>query len=203
LIGLEIVLKVFGMSSMELARKLNINRANISMWFSGKRKIPSDRIVELSAIFKGIPSEYFQKELRKSEELEVQMIYLQQTDTSETVEVPVTDENGKIVGWGEESYSDHAGFIDFLDTRQSIEALKERIEDLVEEDKDDETARVLLDQILDTIEFGEEDQKNFLRVLFQYLNIGDYSDFTEEYEELKQYLKKNNLLKKQKQDEEK
>lgn len=191
MIGLEVVLKVYGISSIELAKKLNINRANVSMWLSKKRKIPSERVEELSTIFNGIPTEYLQKELTKSEELEIQIIYLQQTDKFETIEVPVTDEEGNTVAWREEFYSAHAGVIDFLDNEQTNFLIMEKVKELV---IDNEEAKRLIHDFLNIMERGRRKQIEFLTELLIYLNGKKETLFMEKYEDLEQYLKKHHVI---------
>lgn len=74
MIGLEYVLRLWDITQQELADKLEIKRQNIDAWIRGKRKIPQKHIPRLSEIFKGIPQEYFQKELTDIEKIEIQKI---------------------------------------------------------------------------------------------------------------------------------
>lgn len=189
--GLSFILNVYGLEAKDLAQKLGVSKTGVSLWVNGKRNIPQTRLEQISAMFKSIPIKYFQKELLKSEELEIQMIYLNQKDTTEIAEVPVLDENGNIIAWHVESYSANAGMIDILDNKQAIAVITEKVEELV---ADDEEAKRLIHDFLNILEKGKRNHIEFLTELLIYLNAKKETLFMEKYVDLEQYLKKHNLI---------
>ncbi len=70
--GLAYVLELYNVTQQELADKLQIKRQNIDAWLRRRRKIPEKHLVNLSKIFKGIDSSYFQKELTETEKIDIQ-----------------------------------------------------------------------------------------------------------------------------------
>lgn len=74
MIGLEYICGLYKKSYNSLAEELKISRQSINGWVKGLRKIPQKHIPRLSEIFKGIPQEYFQKELTDIEKIEIQKI---------------------------------------------------------------------------------------------------------------------------------
>ncbi|PWW02520.1 hypothetical protein DFQ01_109145 [Paenibacillus cellulosilyticus] len=73
MIGLEFICKVHKKDQKEIAEKLKIAAPNISSWLKGTRDIPSKYLPILSKIFRGISSEYFQKELTYVDELKIRI----------------------------------------------------------------------------------------------------------------------------------
>ncbi|NFE75501.1 helix-turn-helix transcriptional regulator [Clostridium botulinum] len=69
---LSYVLELYNLTQQELADKLQIKRQNIDAWLRKRRKIPEKHLVNLSKIFKGIDSSYFQKELTEIEKIDIQ-----------------------------------------------------------------------------------------------------------------------------------
>lgn len=80
MIGLEFICKVYNIENKELAEKLKIVPTNISSWLKGTREIPKKYLSVLSKIFKGIASEYFQKELTHVDELKIRIHYIETMD---------------------------------------------------------------------------------------------------------------------------
>lgn len=70
--GLSFILQLYNVTQQELADKLQIKRQNIDAWLRKRRKIPEKHLVNLSKIFKGIDSSYFQKELTEIEKIDIQ-----------------------------------------------------------------------------------------------------------------------------------
>lgn len=91
MLGLEYILEEFGMSKAELAEKLKIDRANITMWLSGVRPIPKKHLPKLVAIF-NLPENYFCEQIDKERKLEIQNVKL--TREYYNVEDTIIDELG-------------------------------------------------------------------------------------------------------------
>ncbi|WP_051238875.1 helix-turn-helix domain-containing protein [Clostridium butyricum] len=72
MVGLSYILQLYNVTQQELADKLQIKRQNIDAWLRKRRKIPEKHLVNLSKIFKGIDSSYFQKELTEIEKIDIQ-----------------------------------------------------------------------------------------------------------------------------------
>lgn len=191
MIGLQVICSVYKIEYKDLARELSITPQTINSWLRKKRNIPETRIDQLSQYFQNIPREYFQKTLTKSEEINVQIIYLEHTDTIETIEIPVTDDDGNYMGWREESYSAHAGIIGHLDNGQQIEQIIERVRELGIEEISE---RITFNNFLDVLDRGNAIQMEFLKELLLYLNNKEDSQFMIKYEELGAYLRKYNVL---------
>ena len=61
--GLKYIMKLENMTTLEVAQRLKVNRSLISVWQTGRRKIPDNRINELIGIFPKYPAYYFNKDL--------------------------------------------------------------------------------------------------------------------------------------------
>lgn len=71
MIGLEYIIGLYNMQSVELAEKLGIKKQNINMWIKRKQKIPKKYLPILEELF-GIDQEYFSKDLIEIDKLEIQ-----------------------------------------------------------------------------------------------------------------------------------
>ena len=81
MLGLNYIRNIYGLSMQELAEKLGISKQAISKWEKGEKKIPQSRIQQLSEeVFKGIPLDYYSKELNRIEQLVVQKNQIKTTD---------------------------------------------------------------------------------------------------------------------------
>ena len=100
MIGLEFVCQHFKMDQKELAEKLQITPTNISSWFKRTREIPTKYLVELSKILKGLPPEYFQRELSGIDELKIKIYYIEHLDYEQRTEeftVSAVDDPTKLI----------------------------------------------------------------------------------------------------------
>ena len=61
--GLRYIMQLEGLTTIDVAKKLKVNRSLISVWQTGKRDIPDSRIGDLAGIFPKYPAYYFNKEL--------------------------------------------------------------------------------------------------------------------------------------------
>lgn len=94
MIGLEYIRTLYGDTTTLLAEKLNISNVNISHWENQKKIIPPKRLAELSAIY-NLPETLFQKELTKSEELQVKYQKLSDEYSKSIIEYATTCEGDK------------------------------------------------------------------------------------------------------------
>ncbi|WP_404323940.1 helix-turn-helix domain-containing protein [Cytobacillus firmus] len=119
IIGLEKLAKTFGLSVNQIAQELGIGRQTVYDWLKGKRKIPKERIEQLSKIpeFSHVNKDLFQKEIVEADELEIELAYFQHLSAKHSEEL--VDEEG-IPFTLDPYYQD----------RVAIEALKERAEEI-------------------------------------------------------------------------
>lgn len=61
--GLRYIMQLEGLTTSDVAKRLNVNRSLISIWQTSKRDIPDSRIGELAGIFPKYPAYYYNKEL--------------------------------------------------------------------------------------------------------------------------------------------
>ncbi|MDM0470669.1 helix-turn-helix transcriptional regulator [Clostridium perfringens] len=94
MIGIQYLCEIFGISYADLGRRLGISRQTIAAWTSGRRKVSEKHYEKLKEIFKGIPEEYFQKELTELDKLKLQQLKLE-TDTFEYTYTDVIWDNEK------------------------------------------------------------------------------------------------------------
>lgn len=73
MIGLEYLLDINNMQSKQLAEMLGVGKATVSSWINKKRLISTKHYEKLKEIFK-VPCDYFQKELTKFDQIELQKI---------------------------------------------------------------------------------------------------------------------------------
>ncbi|MEC0248167.1 hypothetical protein P4H65_20430 [Paenibacillus chitinolyticus] len=201
--GLKYILETYKMSNVDLANKLEINRANISMWLKNK-EIPAARIQDLKKIFPQIPEPLFNKELKKSEQLSIQQIYFTVTDQFESVRSQHIDsETGKEI-WFTETVSENEGFIRFLEHEHEKVSLLEKYETLIE-DNDMGNSRInLLEDLASVIERNEPRSLELLDMVLYYLQDKHKSDFdsvfwnvgepNETYKEFHAFLEKHKFI---------
>ena len=58
MIGLELILRLYGMQQKDLAENLGINKQNITLWIKGKQNIPKKYLPILADIF-GLDDAFF------------------------------------------------------------------------------------------------------------------------------------------------
>lgn len=61
--GLRYIMQLEGLTTIDVAKRLKVNRSLISVWQTGKRDIPDSRIGDLAGVFPKYPAYYFNKEL--------------------------------------------------------------------------------------------------------------------------------------------
>ena len=73
MLGLTYLRNTYNFTLQELGDKLGVSNQTISKWEKGIKKIPQNRILQMSEeIFKGVPLDYYDKVLSVVEELEVE-----------------------------------------------------------------------------------------------------------------------------------
>lgn len=70
MLGLKYIRNTFGLTMKELAEKLNVSANTINLWEKGTMDITEERLIQLENFFK-IPKEYFQKELKEEDKLNI------------------------------------------------------------------------------------------------------------------------------------
>ncbi|MYL33247.1 helix-turn-helix domain-containing protein [Pontibacillus yanchengensis] len=77
MIGIKHILATFQINGNQVARRLNISRQTVSDWINGKRKIPKERINQISHFqeFEFVDRELFSKILSDVEEQKVIVAY--------------------------------------------------------------------------------------------------------------------------------
>jgi len=97
-VGLQYVLQVFKVSNTELAQELDIDRSNITIWFSGSRSIPKKYLSKLAAKFK-MPEEYLTNKVDDIRKLEINNIKLKNENEIIKFEDTLIDESGELVSY--------------------------------------------------------------------------------------------------------
>ncbi|MNK43709.1 hypothetical protein D3C87_624240 [compost metagenome] len=73
--GLKLACNLYGINFSDIADKMGINRANISMWIKNG-SIPEERLPVLEKMFPELMTEYFTKGLTENEIVEVKKAHL-------------------------------------------------------------------------------------------------------------------------------
>ncbi|PFF01366.1 hypothetical protein CN325_03740 [Bacillus thuringiensis] len=99
IIGLEKVINVFNFNANKIAKEIGVSRQTVYDWLKGKRKIPKERIDQLTEIpeFKYVNKELFQKEIDNVDEIDIEIArtkYRSDMDSEEVEDefygIPVT-----------------------------------------------------------------------------------------------------------------
>ena len=72
--GLKYIMQLEGATTVDVAKKMKVNRSLISVWQTGRRLIPDDRISKLAGIFPQYPAYYFNKELSEEDMIAIRDI---------------------------------------------------------------------------------------------------------------------------------
>ena len=72
--GLKYIMQLEGATTVDVAKKMKVNRSLISVWQTGRRFIPDDRVSELAGIFPQYPAYYFNKELSEEDMIAIRDI---------------------------------------------------------------------------------------------------------------------------------
>ncbi|MDM5226080.1 hypothetical protein QUF73_07635 [Cytobacillus sp. NJ13] len=94
IIGLEKIIKTFNLNATQIAKELGISKYNVYDWLKDRRKIPKDRLEQLSKIpeFSHVDKNLFQKEIDKADELEIELAYFKHLSAKHSEEM--VDEEG-------------------------------------------------------------------------------------------------------------
>lgn len=86
--GLRYIMQLEELTTAEVAKKMKVNRSLISVWQTGRRIIPNNRISELAGIFPKYPAYYFNKELTTEDMAAIREIKI----SGKAMETPRKDE---------------------------------------------------------------------------------------------------------------
>lgn len=133
MIGLEYIAKEFHLEYKEIAERLGISPQTLQDWLKQRRKIPKQRLEQLSNMFK-LPESYFQKELDHIEKAEIKVQYLQ--SISESIEVSQYNEAGEIFGYYTKgTYEAEVQFLkDDIEGEKKRNCIRKGIENLIQEE---------------------------------------------------------------------
>lgn len=194
MIGLEYILNLFNMQHNELAEKLGIKKQNINLWVKNKQKIPKKHIPKLSSIF-GIEEDYFQKELTKIDELNIQNLKIQNEMQYELIDDMLIDDDGNVVHYqreveviGEEDVlSSNQTKIDFMKAIKEIEISidtdnSENISDIIHQMSSRTEVLKLLAEILQCKNYTDNFMKKVLFAVLIHFNERNDTGFGQQYE---------------------
>ncbi|KRF27651.1 ATP-binding protein [Paenibacillus sp. Soil787] len=167
--GLKCVLQTYNMTNSELAKQLQINRANISMWIK-QQDIPLNKLEELKQIFPIIPVELFNKELNSKEELRVQELYITQTDEFEEVEVPIFNEETGEEVWVTKRIYQNEGLIYHLREEQKKIEILEDLQELLQDGPDQYKNEKFIKKLLKILKEENPKQLGVVKMMFYFLN---------------------------------
>jgi len=190
MIGLEYIAKTFQVEFKTIAERLGISPKTVNDWVKCRKKIPIKRLNQLANIFE-LKEEYFQKELSRVDELEIQKEnVLQHSQTVEREETGVDDlgEEYSVVT----SVNDSEGLLQILSQEQERSSLLSKIDKIVHTD---DGQPYNLDLFKDFIGLVKDDKRLvslLIGSLSPYIGIAPYVGsptekeevFTEELEEL-------------------
>lgn len=161
MIGLEYICKFYDCEYKEVAEKLNISRQAINSWLRGKKRIPINRLVQLSKMFDNIPQQYFQKEITEIDKLEIQKIRAK-NNMGEHLYVYSDPITGEVIG--EEIVDDpnHIEHIEYLQEQINKNNCLKRAKDyfdsksFIDKDNNNElhTSINLFNEFIDIVESG-------------------------------------------------
>lgn len=166
MIGLQFIADTFQMEYKSVAEKIGVSKQTFQDWIKGRRKIPSQRLQQLSELFGVNDVELFQKELTESEKLEIQMFYFQRTDNVEDMEVPQRGHDGTeyLV---KHTVSQNQNMIDFLYERSKEVKLLEDVErSIAGLEPENEANKETLNSVLQVFNGSVQDKKTLDMVLF-------------------------------------
>jgi len=132
MIGLEYIAKNFQMEFKIIAERLEISPKTVNDWVKGRKKIPIKRLKQLAGVF-DLKEDYFQKELSRVEEIEVQKKNVSSQSQYVEREQTGVDEQGEVYSYVT-SLSDSEGILQLLSQEQEREILLSEINKIVHVD---------------------------------------------------------------------
>lgn len=184
-IGLVDIVKIFDIPYKDLSEKMDISPKTVNDWVKGRKKIPKPRLEQLAEIFGIQDKNLFQKELTDKERRDIQILYLQQTDTFYEVEEPVFQDGKEYTAT--HMVSENKYIIDLLEEQNEVAELFEEIHTLVDQEhyRKDENRRTIRN-VLRIIQNDENRKKRtFGALLYALVEADDFSwGVSPEYSEL-------------------
>ncbi|WP_197246392.1 helix-turn-helix domain-containing protein [Cytobacillus firmus] len=195
IIGLEKLAKTFGLSVNQIAQDLGIGRQTVYDWLKGKRKIPKERIEQLSKIpeFSNVNKDLFQKEIDEADELEIELAYFQHLSAKHSEEL--VDEEG-IPFTLDPYYQDRVALEKLKGRAEEIKRTKELLRDDSFLEKLNSFANEHYSVALAALN-GTFQQKNVdkIEAVTDLLRIVNMNDMTDELsKDLKALLHKHDML---------
>ncbi|TVX83304.1 helix-turn-helix domain-containing protein [Peribacillus simplex] len=198
IIGLERLIKTFGFSINQIAQELGIGKQTVYDWLKGKRKIPKERIEQLSKIpeFDHIDKKLFQKEIDEATELEITLAHLNYLSARDSEEI--VDEDGNVFILDPHAQSRRAMEMHMLD--ESEEELK-RTRALLHNDTDylsglnhsiGESYSLALAALNGIFQQNDASKIKAVTDLLVLINMNDMTDELDKG--LKELLKKHDIL---------
>jgi transcriptional regulator with XRE-family HTH domain len=170
LIGLQYIAETFHTEYKSIAEQIGVSQQSLQDWLKGRRKIPMQRLEQLSRLFGIKDLELFQRELSDSEKIDIQILYFQHTDIFEEIEEPYIDEDGR-EHTVTHSYSQNRGIIEFLHEKSEEAKLMENVRAVVDSDNADSDAnRTLIEQAL-TVMDGTPSERRTLELVLYFLAV--------------------------------
>jgi len=143
MIGLEYIAKNFQMEFKTIAERVGVSPKTVNDWVKGRKKIPVKRLKQLVDIF-DLKEDYFQKELSRVEEIEVQKKNVStQSRYIETHQTGV-DEKGETYSYVT-TQNDSEGILQILNQEQQRESLLSEINNMVHVDNGHDNMNFFLD----------------------------------------------------------
>jgi hypothetical protein len=209
MIGLEYIIQTYHKSSSGVANKIGVSRQTMNDWIKQRKKIPQTRLEDLQGMFPKMPKEYFSKILLQSEELEIQEIYLRETDVWDEYNDFHIDEDGK-EHFFTTQVSQNEGLIRQIQNKQEKAKMLERFREIIEGEPYLEHRNTkILERLFNIMETNDKKLINGLMMTIYFLDyvsddwgFGDdpkfgASDNEEEmYEEFAALFKKYNIIEK-------
>ncbi|GIP33046.1 hypothetical protein [Paenibacillus sp. J2TS4] len=204
-IGIDYILEVYGVTKSYIAKKFGVPAPNVTGWAKKDRPIPQDKLEELYKMFPSIPRDYFTKELSRWEILDIQEIYLRETDVVDEYEIPHKEEDGRILVISQQSYQNEQSVLEIQAQKDHIKFI-ERIENLIEEDTGIRGInKEMLKDLIDILETGDKKSIAIMQMILLHLNTkrkwwGEHPAYRalkeqkEMYADFKQFLDKYGVI---------
>ncbi|MBE1446165.1 helix-turn-helix domain-containing protein [Paenibacillus sp. OAS669] len=200
MIGLQYIADTFHMEYKTVAEKIGVSKQTFQDWIKERRKIPQQRLEQLSELFGVKELGLFQKELTDAEKRDIQILYFHITDEWVEVEYPHVDEDGKEIII-KQQVSQNEGIIRYLHERDEEARFIECVQQVVSDDLvDGNENKRLIEQLLTVLD--KEPHRKSIELVLHYLtdyqsnkDWGGIHPSVSKYEHNGFFEKLDNLLK--------